>query len=249
MLALGLYLLGTLIAISWVVLDDNAVAAFEIFNRCLHSTARHMGIYWKWLVQTFLRAALLLSCVISGVVAATWIWQRNPWDLPWLGKTFVFAAMLVCSIAISAMPHLTAYFRLRHFLHFKAAELTNLALNLSSSEGVRQHLEPADNRAFRGVEGWTAWHPRQERWHEEACWTGLVPLAYLHQDQQTSLIVPVDFEYFLAWNLPQGSVLPGKLMPIYPRCYVKAVRDLPGYEGWSVVRADMEIEEAIGQRE
>ena len=201
-------------------------------------------MYWEWLVQQLLRATLLISCVIVGVVAATWMQLQNPWDFGWLGRMSLFATMLTCSIALLAMPHLSAYLRLKYFLNYKAAELTELVSKLSTSDGLRQHLEPAEQGAFGGVDGWTAWHPRQEVWNEEPFWAGLTPVVYLHQHAEISLIVPVDFEHFLAWKLPDGSVTPGKFMPILPRCTVKAVSCLSGREGWSVVHADMELDDA-----
>ncbi len=243
MLASGLCLLVTLVALSWVVLDNNAVVAFEIFNRELHSTARAMGMYWQWLLQSLLRAMLLISCVVAGLMAAIWMLEQNPWGLGRLGRASLFVGLFTCSIAILALPHLSACFRLRRFLRFKAAELAELVASLSSNEGVRRHLEPAALDRFSGVDGWTAWHPRNERWNEEPFCAGLTPVVYLHQGTETSLIVPVDFEYFLAWKLPDGSVTPGKLMPIRPPCFVKSVSGLRRREGWSVVRANLEIED------
>ena len=143
MLSLGIYLLVTLIALLWVVFDHNAMAAFELFKRFLHGTARDMGMYWKWLLQSLLRAAILFLCVIGGIMAATWVLKQDPWHLGWLARASLFAAMLTCSIAILSMPHLSARLRLRRFLKFKAAELTELASTLSTGEGVRRQLEPA----------------------------------------------------------------------------------------------------------
>jgi len=247
MLILGAYLLLVLIALSWVALDNNATAAFEILNSCLHRTARDMGMYWKWLLQSLLRAALLITLVVTGVVAAAWILQQNPWGLGWLGKASLFAVMLTCSLALFALPHLSAYLRLKRFLSFKAAELVKLVSIVSSEEGVRQHLVQADLGVFGGVDGWTAWHPREEGWNEEPFWSGLDPVVYLHQDAEVSFIVPVHMasSYFLAWNLPSGSVTPGNLMPISPRCATKAVSDLRGRKGWSVVHAEFDVDSFI----
>jgi len=244
MLALILYLLVTLIPLAWLAIDNNAIAAFEIFKKHLHRTARDMGMYWEWLVQQLLRASLLISCVILGIVAATWMLRQNPWELGWLERTSLFAAMLIGSLALFAMPHLSANLRLKSFLYFKSAELMTLVSSVSSKEGIRQHLEPAKLDMFNGVDGWTAWHPLEEGWNGEPLWAGLTPVIYLHQDKETSLIVTVDFEHFLAWKLPRGSVTPGHPMPICPRCSVKTVSDLRGREGWSVVHADLDIEEA-----
>ncbi len=241
MLCLGLYLIVTLIALSWVMLDHNARAAFEVFEWSLHSTAREMGMYREWLLQSLIRAVLLISFVIIGIVAATWMLLQNPWNLEWLGRASLFAAMITFSIATLVMPHLSAHVRLWRFLNFKATELSDLVSVLSTNEGVYCSLEPAEQGVFDGADGWTAWHPRAEEWKENPLWSGLVPVVYLYQSTATSLIVPVDFEHFLAWKLPDGGIMPGKLMPFWPSCLVKAVRRLRGCEGWSIVHAELQI--------
>jgi len=243
MLILGLYLIIILIALSWVALDGNATSAFEIFNRNLHPTARQMGMYWEWAFGSLLRVIFLATLVMFGIVASTWMQQENSWGFGWNAKSIVFSFMLISSLALFALPHLSVHFRLKRFLYFKAEELTNLVSIVSSKEGIRQHLEPAEFDSFHGEDGWTAWHPSEEGWNENPLWEGLVPVVYMHQEAEPSLIVPVDWEYFLVWKLPSGSITPGNLMPICPCFTVKAVHNLRGREGWSVVQADMEVDE------
>jgi hypothetical protein len=239
---LGLQLIIFLIALCWVALDSNATAAFEILKKQLHGTARDMGMYWKWLLQSLLRAALLTSLVLAGIVVATRMFQQNPWDLERLASRSLFAAMLTSSLALLAMPQLSAHLRLQRLLDSKAAGLTQLVAALSSEEGVRQHLEPAEH-PFAGVDGWPAWHPKQEQWEGNRLWSDLVPVIYRRQETETSLIIPMDFEHFLAWKLPAEIATPGTWMPIWPRFSVKSARDLRGRKGWSVVKADLEDED------
>ena len=244
MLILGLYVLVILVALSWVALDNNATSAFEIFNRHLHPTARQMGMYWEWAFGSLARVIFLATLVMLGIVASTWMQQQNPWGFGWIVRNTIFGFMLCSSLALFAMPRLSVHLRLKRFLYFKAAELAELVSIISSEEGVRQHLEPAELDVFDGVDGWTAWHPCEDEWNEDPIWVGLTPVIYLHQNAGPSLIVPVDFEHFLAWQLPAGSVAPGNLMPICPHFSVKMVYDLRGRDGWSVVQADMELEDA-----
>ena len=244
MLDFALYLLATLIALAWIAVDDNAVAAFEVFKRRLHSTARDMGIYREWLAPQLMRATLLTSCVSIGVVAATSMRFHNPWDLGWLGRTSLFGIMLGFSITLLAMPHLSTHLRLKQFLNCKATELSQLVPEVSTVDGIRQYLEPAELDTFDGEDGWTAWHPCRETWDKDPFWEGLTPVVYLYQYPAASLIVPVDFEHFLAWRLPAGSVTPGECMPIWPRFSVRTVSCLPGCEGWSIIRANMEPDDA-----
>lgn len=243
MLMPGLFILTILVALCWVSWDNNAIAAYEVLKKNLHSTARDMGMYREWLLQSTLRLALLLTLVAMGIVAAFSVLQHNPWSFGVRGKATLFATMLACSLALFAMPHLSAKLRLKSFLYFKATELEELVSIVSSNEGIRKNLEPAEMDAFDGTNGWSAWHPLDERWSEGPIWEGLVPLIYLHQDTETSFIIPVDFEHFLAWKLPEGSVTPGSLMPIRPNCSVMTVSELRGRKGWSVVQADIDIEE------
>lgn len=243
MLMAGLYLLTILAALCWVSLDNNSIAAYEVLKKNPHTTARDMGMYWEWLLQSVLRSALLLTLVVIGIVATFSVLQHNPWGFGWVGKASAFAIMLTCSLALFAMPYFSAKLRLRTFLYHKATELEKLVSIVSSDRGIRQNFEPAEMDAFDGADGWSAWHPRIEGWSEEPIWAGLVPLIYLHQDTETSFIIPVDFEHFLAWKLPEGSVTPGNLMPIRPNCSVMTVNELSGLKGWSVVQADIDIEE------
>lgn len=245
LLNLPLHLLVALITLFWIVLDKNAIAAFEISKWHLHGTARDMGIYWEWFLQSVLRAALLISCVVGGAAVSVLMLQQNAWGLGWAARTSLFAVMLACSIALFAMPHVAAHIRLRRFLYQKATELIRLASMLSTDDGICRRLESVSQgtEAFGGVDGWSAWHPRHEEWSEESFWSGLVLVVYLNRDGETSLIFPVDFGHFLAWNLPDGSVTPGELMPIRPRCIATEVRELQGLNGWSVVRADLCIED------
>ena len=246
MLILGLYVLIVLILLSWVAMDNNAIAAFEILKRNIHRTARDMGMYRQWLLYSLPRAALLISLVIAGFVVATWILRQNPFGLGWAGRGAVFAVMFVCTIAMLAVPHLWLYFHRKRFLYCKAGELMKLVSIVSSNEGVRQHLEQAEADVFDGVDGWTAWHPRNQWWNEEPLWTGLVPVVYLHESSETSLIVPVDFETLLAWKLPDNRIAPASLMPVLPHLWVNTVSSLRGREGWSIVRAEIDLDEAAG---
>lgn len=150
MLTLGLFVLVTLVAASWVMYDNNAVAAFEIFRRYHHRAARDMGMYWVWLLQCVLRATLLFSCVTVGALAAIWMLQQNPWDLSWFGGASLFAAMLACLITLLALPCLSAYVRLRWVLSFKAAELTGFVSILATS-CVSRVAQQRRSRRTKGV--------------------------------------------------------------------------------------------------
>ena len=201
-----------------------------------------MGLYWKWLLQCALRFALLLALVVSGIVAAFFVLQQDPWSFGWGGRVALFAIMLTCSLALFALPHFAASFRFKTFIYRKVTELEELVSIFSSNEGIWKNLEPAKKDAFGGVDGWSAWHPIGERWNEEPIWGGLVPLNYLHQGTETSFIIPIDFEHFLAWKFPEGIATPGNSMPIRPHCSIREVKELRGRKGWSVVQADIGTE-------
>jgi hypothetical protein len=236
---LCLYILVIFAALIWVGVDRNAIGPFEFLSRNNHATARDMGIYSEWVRHSLGRLAFLTIIVTLNVVVAFLMFAKNPLNFGQSIRGTVLGTMLVGSLLLFAMPRLSVYLRLKKFLYFKAAELTNLVSIVSSKEGVRQHLKPSELDLFHGHDGWTAWHPSEEAWNENPLWAGLVPLVYLHQDAEPSLIVTVDGVLFLAWNLPCGSVTPGKLMPICPLRSVKAVHNLRGRVGWSVVQAEL----------
>jgi hypothetical protein len=239
---LWLYVLVIFAALIWVGVDRDAIEAFEFLSRNSHANARCMGIYSEFVRYSLGRLAFLTIIVTLNVVVAFLMFAKNPLNFEPSIRGTVLGTMLAGSLVLFAMPHLSVYLRLKHFLYFKAAELRNLVSIVSSKEMVRQQLKPSD--IFDGQDGWTAWHPSEEAWKENPLWAGLVPLVYLHQDAEPSLIVPVDGEYFLAWKLPCGSVTPGNLMPVLPHYCVKAVHNLRGREGWSVVQAELVVEAA-----
>ncbi|TWT77542.1 hypothetical protein Pla123a_22030 [Posidoniimonas polymericola] len=238
------FLAASLVALVWSALDSSATAAFEVFRKHLHHTARDMDIYWEWLAHTLPRAVLLVSCVIAGAVAASWNAWQNPLDLGWLARASLWALMVACSVALVATPSLWARHRLLRFAHYKAEELRELVSQVSTKEDIDLHLEPAELATFGGVDGWTAWHPLKTDWSERPVWAGLTPVVYLRESAETSLIVPVDFTAFLAWKLPRGAVAPGRWMPIFPRCSVKSVSRVPGREGWSLIHAELDVDDA-----
>jgi hypothetical protein len=99
---------------------------------------------------------------------------------------------------------------------------------------VVHHFEPA-RLCFVPHPDWSAWHPRQ--WPDEATWSGLAPMIYLQRGSDPSFVIPIDWEYFLAWRLPAGD----KPLPFLPAEWtVKYIEPLRGRPDWTVIRADLD---------
>jgi hypothetical protein len=239
MLILGLYILVMIVALLWIVIDHDAMCAFELFQIKLHAMAREMGIYWKWANHTLGRFAFLLMLVSVALVAAIWMAMQNPWEFGEPARIAVLGAMVVGSLAVLILPYLAARLRFARCLYSRSSQLAEL-VSLVRSETVEQHLEAAD---YDARDGWSAWHPRGDDWQRDKLWRGLVPVAYLRRGFGPSVVVPMDWEHFLAWRLPV-DLEPGKCFPFCgpgeTTFVVKAVHKLLGRQGWSVVRADMD---------
>lgn len=234
------YLLAVLGTLAWVVFDRNAVDLFEIFHRRRHSTAYETVMYREWVFNSLQRAVLLATLIGVGVVAATFLFQKNPWELEQLPRAALLGFMLFGSLGLIAFPHLASRLRFKKFLHFKAKQMHSLVTILSSEESIHQQLEPADR--FDVGAGWAAFHPRQHTWEGNQMWSGLTPIVYIHGGAERSFIVPVDWEYSLAWKLPSDTLQQRRMMPFSPLWTVNAIRNLPGCDGWSVVHAEMDFD-------
>lgn len=245
MLLLGFYIFVVLVALIWVASDVNATAVFEIFQPWLHSTVRSMDMYWEWLFYCLWRCAILFTLVAMNLTVTEWVLEQNPFNLEPFARKAVFAAMLVGSLAIFSFPCISSYIRFRRFLDSKAVELTGLVSLVTSVKDISHHFEPAE---YETSAEWSAWHPMEDEWQESECWTEIIPVVYICQKTALSLIVPVDWEHFLVWGLPLGSVEPGRHLPVYgpgkTAFLVKTIHELRGQPGWSVVSADMEDEVA-----
>jgi hypothetical protein len=242
MFLLGSYILVALVALIWMALDTDATSAFEIFRRHLHRTARAMQMYSDWAFHSLRRCVFLLTLVALSLLVTFLMLAQNPFDLGQSARNAMFASTLIGSLAMIPLPYLSAHLRLLRHLYSKAADLSELVSIVTSETEVPHHLEPAE---YDTSDRWTAWHPKEDQWKADRYWIGIVPVAYLRQGTELSLIVPVDWEHFLAWKIPAGSAVPGCDLPFKgpgeTAFTVKTVHRVIGRQGWSVVRADMKI--------
>jgi len=237
MALLGVYFLVALVAIVWVIRDTRATEVFELFRLHLHKIARELGCYRSWFLHCLRKTALLVSLVAIGIWAAVSTAQLNPFEFGAHGRTFCFRLMVFGSLSVFALPHLSVWVRRQRLLHRKATQLSELVSIVSSENGVLDRLEPG---TFDAENGWTSWHPSEDYYFNDPVWDGLVPVVYLHRGAEPSFMVPIDFSYFLAWQLPEGTASPGRWLPIYPRCTVRKVRDFGRRKGWHVIRTELQ---------
>lgn len=241
---LSLYSLAFLIALLWAWTDRDAAEAFDFLRRTTRQTARDMGLYQQFARDNLLRLALLTILASVCVVTALAMFVNNPFNLEQLIRGGVLTAMLAGAIAIFRLPHLLAFLRFQRFVYSKTARLADLLRVTESETEIHRQLVDA-GYATQG--GWTAWHPNQHDFDHNSLWRGLVPVAYLWRGSRPSVVVPVDYRCFLAWNLP-ADLKAGEELPFTgpgdTRFFVTAMRKLVGRFGWSIIYADMEVDEA-----
>ncbi len=237
-----LYFAVLAFACLWVTVDKDARGAFECLSKMLHSTARSMGIYGQFLCYSAGRLLVLLTLVLLAVSAAFGVLHHNPLGLSPNGRGLIFVGMILGAAAITVLPWLASRLRFARLLRSVAAEFEDMVVSLPLGQERSSHWDVAQ---YDTTNGWTAWHPKQATFERDGVWSAIVPLFFVGSGTQPSVMYPIDFEYFLAWRLP-NDLKPGDTMPFFAwktDFLVKSVTPLRGRPGWSVVRADMELED------
>ena len=248
MLLLNAYILMSLVALTWIACDSGMIAIFELFQRDQHVVARDMGMYWSWALRHTWRCVVLLLLVASNATLASLLLAQNPFQLDAVGRTAVFGAMLIGSLVMIPWIFVADSLRRQRQFRSKATQLTRLVALVGAEPDLAQHLEPA---GYDSDDSWTAWHPRLHNWHEDY-WTGIVPVLYVRQREYPTIVVPLDWRVFLAWNLPAGIALPGRDLPFHgpggSSFRVRSAYGLKYRPGWTVINADL-YDEALEEAE
>lgn len=241
---LSLYAFAILGALLWVFMDRDAAEAFQFLRSTTRATARDMGLYRQFARDNLLRLALLTILASVGVATALAMFANNPFNLEHVSRGILLAIMLAGAIALFRLPFLFGYLRFQRFVYSKTASLADLLRVAESATEIHRHL---DDAGYATQGGWTAWHPNQHDFDHNSLWSGIVPVAYLRQGSRPSVVVPVDFCRFLAWNFP-ADLKVGEELPFTgpgdTRFFATAMRKLRGRFGWSIIYADMEVDEA-----
>lgn len=203
--------------------------AFEFLRETNRQTARDMGLYQQFARDNLLRLALLMILASVCVVTALAMLVNNPFNLEQFSRGGVLTAMMSFSIVLAGLPRIYLHFcDCPRFVYSKTAHFSDL-LRVAESETETQRQLVDAGYATQG--GWTAWHPNQHDFDHNSLWCGLVPVAYLWRGGHPSVVVPVDYRCFLAWNLP-ADVKIGKELPFTGPCdskfFVTAMRKLVG---------------------
>lgn len=243
MTSLWIYLVGLVGAVIWVTLDKNASGTFEIFSANLHQCARAMGMYWEWVRYSFGRLVFLSFLVILSLGSTGHVFQNNPIDLEESSKWLLLAVMLTGTLLVIASPPLADRLRFIKLIYVKVRHFSDVGLADLSSDSAP--LEPAD---YATESSWSAWHPILEDYEQDPVWRDMAPVLYLCKSAQTSLVVTIDFEYFLACNWP-GEVHAKEPLPFTgpgdTRFIVESIRQLPCRPGWTIIHAEMEEFEGV----
>jgi hypothetical protein len=227
-------------ALLWVAVDRYSTGTFEFFSKNLHECARAMGMYSKWVRHTLGRLALLSLLIAISVVTAVRVFAVNPLELSLSGQWLLLASMLVGTVILVPLPQIADRLRFLRMIYSKTAALTN---QFSLGNWQPEMQDQWDNADYETSQSWTAWHPRLEDFEHDHVWSDLVPVIYLQQGTEESIVVPSNWEYFLAWKWPGDTRINAPLPftgPGNTRFFMKSLRQIPGRPGWLLVRAEME---------
>jgi hypothetical protein len=230
-------------AIIWVTLDKYAPGAFEFFYSSTHECARAMGMYGEWIRYSLGRLAFLSILVAMSLMATHLAFYSNPLELRPLSRWVLLSVMLTGSLLLIALPQLASRLRFIKLIYTKSAMFSELSTQIFDDTEFKKSWELAD---YATEHQWTAWHPKMEdveNYERDPRWKDMVPVIYLRQGKQQSLVATTDFEYFLAWNwlreVDVAEALPFT-GPGDTRFFLRSIRQLPGRPGWTVIHAEME---------
>lgn len=243
MILLAIYILLTLAAVIWILLDAETACVFDVYGNSFRYVWFESPHRWAELMTYGWRLAVLCSAVVLGWLLAGRVYTANPFDVGPAIRVGVAAAMLVGSLASLPWIYIAHRIRWHRRIRRTALQLTELAGRITSDAVFLQSLERAD---YETDAPWTGWHPKEEHWRSEQLWSLLVPMAYLHNESNRSVLFPVDWETFLGWNVPDEITRTDGALPFHgpdgSSFRVKSIRQLRGCPDWVVIDTEMQSE-------
>jgi hypothetical protein len=236
------YALLTLLALTWIASDAETIHIFDVFGKNFRFVWFDSGQRWKLVSAYGWRLVALCSFVVLNVLLSYRVYSVNPFDLRPLLQRTVSAALVAASFTPIPCIYFAHQFRWLHQVRCAALRLSDLVESVTADADLGQILVRAD---YETKEPWTAWHPTLERWRADELWRGLVPVLYLRKDSR-SILVPIEPEAFLAWNIASDCVRINTDLPVrgaFNSSYcVKSVEAIRGRPNWWLVRTEMRTE-------
>lgn len=204
---LATFALLWLVAMVWIAADNNVLGVHFFFTHLGKEKAGGWPrrFYWKfgW------RLAVLTGLQL-GILASVVLFARSAFASDSLGGQLVgIAALALMVVAIVVQhPRFHPFFRWEKRRRARTAcrQLADVVHQFEVCQSVEDFTDRAE---YPTQKGWLACHPRgASPW-----WPGVVPVAYFRRDGQTCVMFPVDWETFVAWQLPSDFSGPGEDLP------------------------------------
>jgi hypothetical protein len=243
---LDVYILLTLLALLWIAYDVETIYIFDVFGKNFHYVWFDSGQRWTHLFTYGWRLAVICTFVLLNGVLSYRFYAANPFQLGPSLHVIVAAIMLVASFA--AIPWIYVAHRLRwqRRIHWTASQLSEFITRITAAPDLEHTLQRAD---YDTDAPWTAWHPNQKDWQSDAdrdLWSGLVPVVYVRNAPPRAALFPIDWEMFLAWNVPIEVSEVNKNLPIHGPCdssfCVESVKQVRGCPNWSLITTEIQSE-------
>ncbi len=237
------YALLTLLAMLWIAKDVETIYIFDVFGKSFHYVWFESGQRWTHVFTYGWRLIALCSFLLLNALLSYRICADNAFDVRPAVQLVLFAVML--SVSILPVPWIYVAHRLRwqRMIRATAIRLAGIVERTTVDSDLSQAFDPA---VYKTEEPWTAWHPKQGEWKANKLWDGLVPVVYLHNGPDRSALFPIDWEIFLAWNIPGNCVRINSDLLVHGALEssfrVESVEELRGCPNWWLVRTEMRTE-------
>jgi hypothetical protein len=237
------YALLLLLAILWIARDSETIYIFDVFGRNFHYVWFDSGQRWKYVFTYGWRLVALCSLVFLNGLLSYRIYTVDPLEVGPAVQFMMFAVLLAASL--TPIPWIYIAHRLRWQRRIRATVpgLVRFLEGTAIDSALAQTLDRAD---YNTDAPWTAWHPKHDEWESNEMWDALLPVVYLRNDPGRSALFPIDWETFLAWNIPADCVRINSDLPVHgafdSSFRVESVQQLRGCPNWWLVRTEIRSE-------
>jgi hypothetical protein len=240
------YTLLMLLALLWIAKDAETIYVFDVFGRNFHYVWFESGQRWTHVFTYGWRLVAICSLVLFNGILAYRIFATDLFAIDPTVRRIVLVAMIVASCAPIPWIYIANHLRWRRHIRSTALRLSDFAKRITADSDLAKMLDRAD---YNTDEPWTAWHPSQNDWKSgdsNRLWDGLIPVVYVRNDSLRSALFPIDWETFLAWNIPADCARINNDLPVHGALdssfRVESVQLLRGCLNWCLVRTEMRSE-------
>ena len=237
------YILILLFIAIWIVRDDETDEVFAVVPN-LHFIWFESGDRWRMLYLCGWRLTVLSLLIGGSIALASFFYVVNPFDFIGTTRAATLGFMILSAFAVVSLIPAKRYLRWKRQVLLAVTKLTGFMKRVTTDSDIEQSMERAD---YATLPPWTAWHPIKSDFktqQAQGLWDGLVPVVYLRQAPTPLVLVPVNFETFLAWGSITDFTRVGESLPFCGPGGVAfrliSAKKLRNWENWCVVIAEMQ---------